>query len=381
MSESKPLTRNTRAIVMWVVIAVVAVVLLAWFGPSSKEQVPLDAKSPGPMGTKAVVQVLKQHGVKTQSIHWANQLEAVQGKTVVITDVDAIEEKDVAKVRNALKKARRTVILGGSEQRLHDLGINVRAGQAQTIAKTTYLNVHCTAGVFGNAKMVDGLAMRFTAASTEDAPENCVGEPALTLPANERHPQTVLLGDPTIYTNVSIRYYDNAAAALASLSASEDLIWYLPVLDPKTEVDPTATGFLLLMPPWFYSAAVLAGLAVLALMLWRGRRFGRLATEPLPVVVRATETTEALGRLYEQSADPGVPLEAIRVGARHQLARAFGLGTHFHPAVLVRRVAARTEREENQVRDALYGKQIVYKTELIHYSRLITQILQEVTHD
>ena len=33
-------------------------------------------------------------------------------------------------------------------------------------------------------------------------------------------------------------------------------------------------------------------------MLWRARRLGRVVAEPLPVVVRASETVEGLGRLY-----------------------------------------------------------------------------------
>ena len=38
-------------------------------------------------------------------------------------------------------------------------------------------------------------------------------------------------------------------------------------------------------------------------MLWRGRRLGPLVVEPLPVVVKAVESTQGRGRLYRRVRD------------------------------------------------------------------------------
>ena len=48
----------------------------------------------------------------------------------------------------------------------------------------------------------------------------------------------------------------------------------------------------------------LLGIAMLAVIWWRGRRLGALASEPLPVTVRSLETTEARGRLYRSTSAP-----------------------------------------------------------------------------
>ena len=55
---------------------------------------------------------------------------------------------------------------------------------------------------------------------------------------------------------------------------------------------------------------------MVAVVVWRARRLGALATEPLPVVVRAVETTRSLGRLYRRAGDRGhAAAVAAAVGA------------------------------------------------------------------
>ena len=58
--------------------------------------------------------------------------------------------------------------------------------------------------------------------------------------------------------------------------------------------------------------------AVVLLALARGRRLGRLVREPLPVVVRAIETTESRGRLYRRAGDRAA--RRRRAARRHRRA-------------------------------------------------------------
>ena len=66
-------------------------------------------------------------------------------------------------------------------------------------------------------------------------------------------------------------------------------------------------------------------IAVILLMLWRGRRFGRLVQEPLPVSVRASETVEGLGRLYRAARSRRRAADALRHAARTRMAPRLGL--------------------------------------------------------
>jgi len=61
------------------------------------------------------------------------------------------------------------------------------------------------------------------------------------------------------------------------------------------------------------------------LCLWRGRRLGRLVTEPLPVIVRAVETTESRGRMYRKSRDRTRALAVLQQATRRRLASYLGL--------------------------------------------------------
>ncbi len=92
-----------------------------------------------------------------------------------------------------------------------------------------------------------------------------------------------------------------------------------------------------------------AAAALLLLVVWRGRRLGALATEPLPVVVRAIETTRSRGRLYRRAGDRGHAASILRAGARADLGEHLGLGAHHDTAALVRDVAVRTGRDPADV--------------------------------
>ena len=91
----------------------------------------------------------------------------------------------------------------------------------------------------------------------------------------------------------------NAALALNLLGAHRTLIWYLPTLDDLASGEPPTIAEL--TPPLGHARSLLLlVLVALAAAFWRGRRFGPLVVENLPVVVRASETMEGRARLYER---------------------------------------------------------------------------------
>ena len=65
--------------------------------------------------------------------------------------------------------------------------------------------------------------------------------------------------------------------------------------------------------------------AVLA-MLWRGRRLGPLAAEPLPVVVRSAETAEGRARLYQDGRSLDRAAATLRAAALTRLSARLRLG-------------------------------------------------------
>ena len=101
--------------------------------------------------------------------------------------------------------------------------------------------------------------------------------------------------------------------------------------------------------------------AVALLMAWRARRLGRVVPEPLPVVVRASETVEGLGRLYRAAHARPRAAEALRTAVRGHLAPLLGVGGGAAAGVeddrpaMVAAVCARTGRSAPYVTALLYG--------------------------
>jgi hypothetical protein len=161
------------------------------------------------------------------------------------------------------------------------------------------------------------------------------------------------LGAEDLITNEHVLRADNAAVALRLLGAHDRLVWYVP--DPA-DVVGDGVSVSSLLPRWLKPGLLLLAAAVLALLLWRGRRLGRLAVEPLPVTVTAIETTQSRGRLYRRAGDRAHAAAALRQAARRRLADGLGLprGAADDVPALVRDLAPHTDLDEHRL-TALLG--------------------------
>jgi len=92
-------------------------------------------------------------------------------------------------------------------------------------------------------------------------------------------------------------------------------------------------------PPWLFAAIALLGLAAVLLALARGRRLGAPVAEPLPVTVRAKETVEGRGRLYQRAKARAPALRTLQAAARERLAHLLDLPPTVDRATLVAAVS------------------------------------------
>ena len=136
-------------------------------------------------------------------------------------------------------------------------------------------------------------------------------------------PPMVLLGSTSMPANDQITDASNAAVMLRALGHSGRVVWYVPSREDVPAGGDAGLGSL--VPPWLGPVLALGGFAFLGLVLWRGRRFGRLVPEPLPVVVRAVETTESRGRLYRRARDASRAGATLQGATRTRLADYLGL--------------------------------------------------------
>ncbi|MER7330100.1 MULTISPECIES: DUF4350 domain-containing protein [unclassified Micromonospora] len=108
-------------------------------------------------------------------------------------------------------------------------------------------------------------------------------------------------------------------------------------------------------PGWFW--ALLAQLAVAALLaaLWRARRLGPPAPEPLPVTVRSAETVLGRARLYEKAGARDAAARTLRTAALDRLLPRLNLPPTAPPAEVAVAVAARTGDGPGRTEELLYG--------------------------
>jgi hypothetical protein len=157
----------------------------------------------------------------------------------------------------------------------------------------------------------------------------------------------MFVGAAEALTNDQILRGDNAAFALRLLGKRDTLVWYVP--SPTDAAPGEGATVTSLLPRFVLPALLLVTLAMAAVVLWRVRRLGPLATEPLPVSVKAIETTLSRGRLYRRAGAPPHPAAPLRPAPRARVADRLHGTAHPDEATLVRDLAQHLGRSQDEL--------------------------------
>ena len=187
---------------------------------------------------------------------------------------------------------------------------------------------------------------------------------------------TYAVGGTDVLTNDKVDRADNAAVALRLLGQRDRVLWYVP--DRRDIVAGDAGSVRAQLPPALVPALWLGVAALVAVMVWRGRRLGRLVVEPLPVVVRAVESTQGRGRLYRRVRDRPHAAEILREATRRRLATRLRLPATSPAASLVLPVAAATGRDARDVHDLLVARPVTDDTTLTRLADDLATLEKEV---
>jgi hypothetical protein len=187
-----------------------------------------------------------------------------------------------------------------------------------------------------------------------------------------------VLGTGAPLTNAKLAGQGNAALAI-NLLPSHRIIWLVPAI--VAVAAPATAGprsFASLIPLAAYLVAVQLVLALLLAVAWRGRRLGQLVAEPLPVVVRAAETTEGHGRLYESRHARGQAAAALRSALLGRVERAVGLPPGADQEAVVAALAQRSATGAAQLSAWLYGPPPLTDQGLVALARDLDELEREV---
>ena len=353
------------------IVAVVSTVLAAGGGVGGK---PLEADSAAPAGARALVEVLRRQGVNVTAADTLAEARSLAGAaanpTVFFFDESGYLTDDQLSEMSAL--APRTVVASPDFLALQTLIPSVGFGG---VSQTAVSRAACTVAAAVKADKLSPGGSTLTIPADDAELSGCFtsGENAFALVEQATADRTLtLLADGTLFSNEKIGQAGNAALALNLLGAGDDLVWYLPTI---ADVPGTGTPSLgELTPGWVTPTLILLVLVTVAAAVWRGRRFGPLVAENLPVTVRASETMEGRARLYARSNARLRALDALRVGAVQRLAGQVGLSRLASLDDVIAMVATVVDRPPADVRTVLVDAVPASDSDLVALSDRIQEI-------
>ncbi|GAA2169711.1 DUF4350 domain-containing protein [Pedococcus bigeumensis] len=387
-------TRVRRRAVWALVVAIGVAALVALALSTNAPDQALDPDDVGPSGGRALVEALRDHGVTVQVVRSADELvdaDPGAGTTVVVGNPTYLGADSTDALREATSGADRLVLVAPTAEQLagldlpltsSDLGaeVTVTAGCRSTVARpddtaalvdTRFVPVSRGSG----ARATLCFALPNPRGDDKAPPEDFgFGAALATVPAGATHPEVVAVGVGSAFTNRFVGQESHAGLAIRALGHSPRLVWYQPGIGDLASVDGTGQSA---WPEWLTPAAVILGTAVVVLAFVRGRRMGALVTEPLPVVVRAVETTESRGRIYRRARDRGRAAAVLRLGTTERLARRLALSPHAAEAVQAAAAAA-SGMPPTQVAALLAGPPPTTDTELHALANALADLEERV---
>ncbi|WP_022888350.1 DUF4350 domain-containing protein [Agromyces italicus] len=352
------LRANLRRRRIWIVFAIVlvlgAISLLVIRGGGGSAGQRLGADNPAPFGAKALVEVLGSHGVEVGAVDDFDTAltSAKSGATVLVFDEFGL--LDEQRLSRLAMFADRLVVVEPGFAALEALAPGVRLAGAASGAVD---EVECELPAAERAGSLSTGQRLFTLddEATADGWQGCFRDGdhgyAVATGPSSGDGRIVLVGATTPFENGRITERGNAALAIGLAGASEELVWYLPgPLDADPGQAPTLGE---LTPGWVSPVLALAVVVTVVAGVWRGRRFGPLVVENLPVHVPAGETALGRARLYARSAARTHALDQLRLGAIARIASSLRLPRTADVAEIAAAAAVATGRDPGQVRAVL----------------------------
>lgn len=337
-----------------IAVVVVVAALVSLLPAPRTSLVPLAPDNARPDGARAAAQILRREGVEIDYVRRiADVEEAVRAEsTVVVMGDGALDDEQVERL-DALDADLVLVAAPWAAGRIADVEEtwSGTSGQGE-LRWATCDDPDAVAArriaAWGSLVGPPGSVVCFPAA------DGAQGSGAYVV-VEQGDRRVTVLADAAPVTNEALDEQGHAALTLRMLGRTPHLVWYVPSWDDDAgpaddDESPGST-----MPPWTGPLALQLLVVAAVAALWRGRRFGRLVAEPLPVVVRAGETTRGRGRLYRRARAHGHAAAALRAGAATRVAHRLGLQRSAPAEQLIDAVARATGRPADEVAALLYG--------------------------
>lgn len=355
MSRARRTLRGWRLPALLALAVVAAGLVIALLQPAPANGY-LDPDGTGPTGSRALADLLAARGEQVVRVTAPPSGSAAPGSLELITGAGSLTAAQLAQAGRF--DGDILLIASGdvAPAELHapdDVPAALRAiapavhfagYEAATVARPG-----CTA----QAAVVSGDAYFYGALLSSAAPgsQSCYpaahGGYSLVRYADGARTITVL-GSSAPLSNAYLSSQGDAALSLNLLRSARQVIWVVPAPQAQADAAPGQRSFFSLVPWPAYLVAIQLGVATLLAAAWRARLLGPLVAERLPVIVRAAETVEGHGRLYQARRARDRAAGELRAAASARLAQMAGSATS-------EAIAARTGLPAAHVTALLHG--------------------------
>ncbi len=357
-------TRKGRMVGLVVLVFLVLLVLALLTRDRAEFPGSLDPRNPKASGAQAVARVLADHGVAVTVVRGQDALlhHPVDARTeVVVTNPAELGPSTLRRLRSHARSAGALALVGPAQ--VLGAQLDLQTGLVPTGARPAACDEALVRRLVVRTYGGEGLQTA-----------GCFGNPGTAVLS--RSDGLWLLTSPASISNQHVLERDNAALALRLLGQHERLLWY--VADSADLSSGEGLSISRLLPPWLGPSAILLVFGVLALMLLRGRRLGPLVTEPLPVVVRAVESTTARGRIYRRTGDRDHAAAILVEATRRRLTETLGLPPRTRVEAVADAAAARTRRDPRLVRELLSTTTVPTNARLAELGNRLIELENEV---
>ncbi|MCU1594355.1 MAG: hypothetical protein JWO12_1747 [Frankiales bacterium] len=365
--------RRNRGLLALGVLLVAALTLLAVIGGTGKAGA-LDPDTFDPAGAHALAQLLRDQGIevlRTTDVPSTTN-EATAASTVFVPLPGLLSDEELQQLSTL---PGTMVVAGAGPRTLGDLDTDTTI---EASGDTRVVTPSCSLRAAVKAGRARAGGYTYSPGPHDDGAVGCypIGSSPSVLSLPNKH--LVLVGAAEAFTNKRLTEAGNAALGLNLLGGGDKVVWLMPASDRAAFGNKPVGSPDSLLPESVRTGRLQLVVVVGLLALWRARRLGRVVPEPLPVVVRASETVEGRGRLYRVARARDTAAESLRAGARDQLSRRVHSGHAPTPAALVAAVSDRSSASPLEVEALLYGRAPSDDAALVRLADQLDSLIQEV---
>lgn len=359
-----------RSLIGWALVGVLVIggaflaIRVSTTAPSWHDA--LDPEGVGDTGSMALAELLRQQDVEVDVYRSRSEAAAAIDDDTTLVMANPVTLTDEG-VEELIAPAQRVVFLSSGTHLLSllDMGDNA-AGSGEPVT------AQCDAPEFAKV----GTIRPDRSFAPADGVEGCFGDAdhaAVLIDDSDGVRYTVVEG-ARLFSNARLAEDGNAALGLALLGQTSKVVWYVPSFEDTDFQAETPETLGSLTPDWLTPAILLLVATGLAAGLWRGRRFGPLVAESLPVMVRASETMHGRARLTAKAGDAGHAAEALRDGSRRRLAKRLGLAANATPDEVADAASDRLRIPRGSLHDILAGPLPADDASLILFARHLAEL-------